>query len=428
MIVCYLFLQKDQLIPGIFFSLVYIGCIVELVWYLNRTNRKIAFFLDAVRNEDTTLVFQDSHKSKAVRELIASLNGVNHIIGEIRFELQEQEQYFKSILEIVSVGIVTLDEKGNFHLVNSTAKQLLNYEHFTTIEQLARIDKDLFAAFRDLQPGDHLVVPVQREGVTVQLSLRSVLFKKSDNTLQLVAIQDIKSELEENELESWIKLIRVLTHEIMNTVAPITSLSESLLRYYTRLDGAPPSEKVVSSTFKGLKAINERGRGLMDFVESYRKLTRLPQPEKELIKVKSLLEDISVLTKTGMKEDTRIYMQIIPEDLNIMADKKLVSQVIINLIRNAIEALQEVKNGEIRLTGETNLQGRPQIRVTDNGPGIEKDLIDKIFIPFFTTRSTGSGIGLSLSRQIMQLHKGQLTISSEPGKCTSAVMVFQSIK
>ncbi|MCG6189774.1 sensor histidine kinase [Maribellus maritimus] len=410
------------LVTFIFF--VFVIEVAELINFLNRTNRKIAYFFDAIRNDDSTLNFPVNTGNKALDDLNASLNKVNELIKNIKFELREQEQYFKTILEHVSIGIITYNEKGTIFLANSAAKELLGHEHLTHINQILRIDQKLFSALKELQPGDRKLVNFNSKNGAIQLSLKSTLFKTTHENFQLVAIQDIKNELEIKELESWIKLIRVLTHEIMNTVAPITSLSETILGYFKKLDNTPPSEKVIQNTMKGLEIINERGNGLIGFVETYRKLTRIPRPEKKTIRVGEFIDNtITLINVEPVGENIKITREVDPEDLEISADKKQISQVLINLIKNALEALKDTADGKIKIKVGINENGRAQITVTDNGPGIPDDLADKIFIPFFTTKESGSGIGLSLSRQVMQLHGGALKLESHT-KNTSFTIVF----
>jgi signal transduction histidine kinase len=301
----------------------------------------------------------------------------------------------------------------------------LNYEHLSHIQQLSRIDQVLFKALKELQPGDRKLVNFTGKQGIIQLSLESRLFKTSHGNLQLVMVQDIKNELEAQEIESWIKLIRVLTHEIMNTIAPITSLSQTLLGYYKNLQGKIPDSKIIDSTLKGLEVINERGTGLIGFVDSYRELTHLPLPNKKSIKIDWLFETIITLIKSE-PIDKKIILRwdVNPSGLEILADKEQISQVLINLINNSVDALKNSETGLIHLIGKINGQGHPQIMIKDNGPGIPEEIQDKIFIPFFTTKESGSGIGLSLSRQIMQLHGGSLKVISTPGKSTTAILVF----
>jgi PAS domain S-box-containing protein len=419
-----LFDQKIYVLV-VFLLLIFIFQVAELINFLNRTNRKIAWFFDAIRNEDSTLNFPVNTGNKALNELNSSLNKVNNLIKNIRFDLQEQEQYFKTILENVSVGILTHNEKGNIFLANSAAKNLLGHEHLTHINQINQIDRKLFTAIKELQPGDRRLVSFKNRNGIIQLSLKSTKFITSHENLQLISIQDIKNEMETKELESWIKLIRVLTHEIMNTVAPITSLSQTILGYYKNLDGELPSEKIITNTMKGLEVINERSAGLINFVETYRKLTRLPKPEKKPFRVKQLFDNtITLINMEPIDENIRIKWEINPEKLEIAADKKQISQALINLLKNALEALKNRPGGMILLKGEINADGRAQISVTDNGSGIPDDLMDKIFVPFFTTKESGSGIGLSLSRQIMLLHGGSLKVESIPEKSTTVSLVF----
>jgi two-component system nitrogen regulation sensor histidine kinase NtrY len=425
LLIGWLFFDKNSLILGIFAALIFVFQVVEIIHFLNRTNTKIAFFFDAIRNDDSTLNFPVNTGNKSLNELNFSLNKVNVLIRNIKFELQEQEQYFKTILEHVSIGIITFNENGNIYLSNTTARKLINHEHLTHINQIAQIDGKLYMAIRELQPGDKKLVSFKNQTGIVQLSLKSTLFKTAQETFQLVAIQDIKNELEAKELESWIKLIRVLTHEIMNTVAPITSLSQTILEYFKNLDGQLPSEKIINNTIKGLEVINERGTGLIGFVDTYRKLTRIPQPDKRAVSVAMLFENTITLIKSEPEnENVQILREVKPVDLEIVADKKQIAQVLINLLKNSIEALKNKPDGKITIRSELNTIGRALITITDNGPGITEDLMDKIFIPFFTTKENGSGIGLSLSRQIMQMHGGSLKLISTPGKLTQAVLEF----
>ncbi|MFV0590653.1 MAG: sensor histidine kinase [Draconibacterium sp.] len=412
-------------VPVVLLLLVFLIQVVELINFLNRTNRKIAYFFDAVRNEDSTLNFPGNTGNKSLNELNVSLNKVNELIKTIKFELREQEQYFQTILEHLSTGIITYNEKGTIFLANAAAKNLLGHEYLTHINQITRIDKKLFNTLKELQPGDNRLVSFNNKNGVVQLSLKSTQFKTANDTLQLVTFQDIKNEMDTKELESWVKLIRVLTHEIMNTVAPITSLSQTILGYFKNPNGEVPSPKMIGNTIKGLEVINERGAGLIAFVDTYRTLTRIPPPEKKTVKVGQLIESITTLIKHDpLHEKVSIDWELHPANLEISADKKQISQVIINLIKNALEALKNTDNGAIKIKGGYNENGRVQISVADNGPGIADDVMDKIFVPFFTTKESGSGIGLSLSRQIMLLHGGRLKAASKPGVLTEFVLEF----
>lgn len=421
----WLLFARDSITGGIIILILFLIQATALVGYLNRTNRQIAFFFEAVKNEDSTLHFPVHTGNKAVDDLNSSLNRINELIKNIRFELQEKEQYFKAVLEHVSAGIIVYNESGNIILSNEAARNLLGYQTLTHINQLMRIDKNLFYAIRELQPGDQKLVGFSRNNQARQLSVKSSLFKTARENLMLTAFQDIKNEMEVKELESWIKLIRVLTHEIMNSVAPITSLSQTILEYYTGLNGNLPSEKVIKNTIRGLEVINERGAGLISFVENYRKLTRIPPPEKKPVSLEQLLDNtITLINVVPLDNKIKIIKDVSPPGLEVNADKKQISQVLINLVKNSVEALKNADGGLIILKARLNEAGRTEITVTDNGPGIPSELMDKIFIPFFTAKESGTGIGLSISRQIMLMHGGSLKMESVPGKQTTAILEF----
>lgn len=419
-----IFQYQYYVLSAISFLLI-VGFLIGLIHYLNKTNAKIAYFFDAIRNEDSSLSFPKRSGNRILDQLYRSLEKLNNMMQKLLIEQLQQEQYFQAILEQVPIGVITFNENGMIFLANRASRYLLSYEHLNHIRQLERTDLQLYNTIKNIRPGDRKLVRIHRTKGDVQLSLKSILFKTAEDNLQLVTIQDIKSELEKTEQESWIKLIRVLTHEIMNTVAPITSMSEILLKSFTDLEGTIISEKTINSTVKGLEMINDQGKGLISFVESYRKLTRLPDPVMKPIPVKKIFEKIVTLINTDpIINSIPVKTNVSPSDLEIIADEKQISQVLVNLCKNSLEALIHSNNGSIELKGFINNQGRPQLIVSDNGTGIPEENLDKIFIPFFTTKESGSGVGLSLSRQIMQMHGGSLIANSVPGKRTSMIMVF----
>jgi len=272
-------------------------------------------------------------------------------------------------------------------------------------------------------------VAINAEHGEIQLSLKATSFKTDEQELVILSIQDIKNELDEKELDSWMKLIRVLMHEIMNSITPITSLSESLSNIYSK-DGKPVlpdqvTDKTIATTLQGLNVIKEQGNGLMSFVESYRKLTRVPEPDKKIFKVADLINRITTLYSSLEKSNkTVLSFSLKNPDLEIYADQNLISQVLINLLKNALEANEKNPEGKILLSAGINSDNHIEICVSDNGPGISKDNLDKIFVPFFTTRNTGSGIGLSISKQIMKVHGGNLKVRSVINKETVFCLSF----
>lgn len=393
---------------------------ISVIYLMNKTNRQIAFFFDAIRNEDSTLHFPLNTGNKAIDELNISMNRLNQIIGTAKMQNRAQEQYFETIIEQAATGLLTFNEKGHVLLTNSAARKLLGLEPFTHISQLDKVEKGLAREFMGLKPDGHKLINLTNERGVMQLSVRATAMLVKNKYVTLVSIQDIRNELDEKETESWIRLIRVLTHEIMNSIAPITSLSETISGYYESQNELKKAEdideQIISNTVRGLKVIRERGAGLVKFVESYRKLTHLHDPVCKNVNLHVLLEKVKVLLFSEFNfRSTGFSITLQNTDIKVFVDENLFSQVLINLVRNSLEALQNQENGRIVIRALPLPNEHVLIEVTDNGPGIEAGLLDKIFVPFFTTRENGSGIGLSLSRQIIRLHGGTLNVKSQPG-------------
>lgn len=402
---------------------------INLISYLNSTNKKIRFFFDSVRNDDSNLSFPDETRNPALKELYKSMNKVNHQIQQLKIENRQQEQYFRTLLEHLAAGIITYNDKGFILHANSSAKKLLSIDVLTHIQQIERKDLKLFETISNIKPSERKLIAVAAEGGEIQLSLKATSFKTNENELVILSIQDIKNELDEKEIESWMKLIRVLMHEIMNSITPITSLSESLSKIYS-IGGNPVlpeqvSTRTIATTLQGLNVIKEQGKGLMSFVESYRKLTKVPEPEKKLFRVADLMDRVQILYNSldnSNKIDLSVSLNY--PDLEIFADQNLISQVLINLLKNALEANENNVGGMIKITASEVPGNHSEICVIDNGPGIPEENIDEIFVPFFTTRQNGSGIGLSISRQIMRVHGGNLKVRSMPEKETVFCLSF----
>lgn len=425
----YLVFKEQSLRFSIICSATIIILTASLISYLNRTNRNIRFFFDSVRNDDSNLSFSVDNKTASLRELNQSMNRVNQQIQHLKIENRQQEQYFQKILEHLATGIITYNNKGFILHANSSAKRLLSIDVLTHLQQIERIDKKLFTILKDLKPFERHLVAVNTKQGEIQLSLKSTSFGSDDNELIILSLQDIKHELDEKEVDSWMRLIRVLMHEIMNSITPITSLSESLSNIYR--SGDKPvvpeevTEKTIATTLQGLNVIKEQGKGLMSFVESYRKLTRIPKPEIKLIKVSDLFSRVKVLSNSlENSKNAKISFQTGNGDFEILADQNLISQVLINLIKNALESNENNPDCKITVTAGYDQTSHPEICITDNGPGISKENLKEIFVPFFTTREKGSGIGLSVSKQIMGAHGGTLKVRSIPNKETVFCLSF----
>ncbi len=421
--------SMQSILFGIGLLLVLLVQIINLIHYQNSVNGRIRYFFEAVKNEDFSQAFPIQKGDKIIQELNQSLQEINRKIQQIKIENHQQEQYFRALIEHVGTGILTYDDKGFVIHANSTLKKMLGLEQFTHLKQLEKVDDSLLHALKQIQLQDRKLIAFNGKQGKVNVSIRASSFKNKDQTLTLLSVQDINRELDEKELDSWMRLIRVLTHEIMNSIAPVTSLSESLGSYFQKngkaISPEEVNEKMIGTTIRGLEVIREQGRGLIKFVESYRKLTRLPKPEKKVIRVNDLLEKMILLNQVqNQGSSIQLEMKLQSPDLEIQADEKLISQVLINLIKNSREALIETENARIVLLAGRNKNGQVEICVKDNGSGIPSDMLDEIFVPFFTTRENGSGIGLSLSRQILRLHGGSLNVRSVPNKETVFCLLF----
>lgn len=400
----------------------------SLIVFINRTNRKIAYFFDAIRNEDFTLRFPEKVSIKSFKELNQSLNRVNGLIQEVHLQLQIREQYYQEILRQASIGIMTFNNKGHILFSNPTLEKLLNYTPLNHIKQLAQVDQELYEIFASFKPFERKLFQLTNEREQVQLALKSTPITLDGQSLILVVVQDIREELDEKETESWVRLIRVLTHEIMNTITPIASISDSIIKFF-RKDGKVISaenldDDQINNTLKGLQVIKEQGANLMDFVQSYRSLLNVPEPNRSLVAGKPLLEKIEVLMSARLDGQTVFQVFCEPEDLKFYIDEKQIVQILINLVKNALHAVKEVEKGSVQMIAGVEKDGMKYIEVMDNGPGIPADLIDEIFVPFFTTKSEGTGIGLSLSKQVMQLHGGSLKVHSIPYEQTVFTLTF----
>jgi two-component system, NtrC family, nitrogen regulation sensor histidine kinase NtrY len=416
---------------SIIISIAVLIATINLISYLNNTNRKMKFFFDSVRNDDSNLTFPADSKESGFKELYQSMNKVNHQIQQLKMENRNQEQYFQILLEHLATGIITYNSKGFILHANSSAKSLLSSDVLTHLQQIGRIDGKLLHTINNMKPNERRLLAINSDRGEIQLSLKATSFRTKDDELVILSIQDIKNELDEKEVESWMKLIRVLMHEIMNSITPITSLSESLSQKYSiggnQVEPAQITQKTISTTLQGLNVIKEQGRGLMQFVESYRKLTRLPEPDKKPFRVADLLNQVNILYNSlDLSKNSELSISVKEAGLNIYADQNLISHVLINLLKNALEANINSNSCKIVISAGRDNDNNPEICVIDNGPGIPEENLDEIFVPFFTTRKNGSGIGLSISRQIMKVHGGTLKVRSVPNTETIFCLSFLS--
>ncbi|RDC62124.1 sensor histidine kinase [Adhaeribacter pallidiroseus] len=405
-----------------------------LIEYVEQTNRELTRFFSAIRYSDFTQRFSPEGKNPTFKLLYHEFNEVIEAFQRIKAEKEANHLYLQTIVEHMSIGVMTFNADGEVKLFNKAAKELLRLPYLKNIKSLERISLELMATLHSLETGDSKLVSISREDGAASLVLRATQLQLQGEQLKIISLQNIRSEMEEQELEAWQKLIRVLSHEIMNSITPVVSLASSIhdlvaqdLITQTAGGHLAVDEEVMADVQTGLLTIEKRSEGLLHFVHDYRKLARVPKPNLKPVKVKSLFEQLDSLMRTEMGyHQVKFALHVPKEDMEIAADAELISQVLINLVKNAMEACSGCENPQVEIFAyyDAMENNRVRIDVKDNGPGIPEEIIDKIFIPFYTTKKEGSGIGLSLSRQIMRLHRGTLRVNSTAGKQTIFSLLF----
>jgi two-component system, NtrC family, nitrogen regulation sensor histidine kinase NtrY len=407
--------------------LIIIGQLVELYRFTSQTNRKLTRFLESVKYSDFISGFTSDNKlGNSFRELNTAFNEVLEAFRKARSEKEEHWQYLNTIVQQVRTGILSFDADGNIQLMNTNAKRFVGISNIKNVHELEKYNPKLYQALQEVQPGKSTLY---KSGAEFLLTLQATELRIRGNTVKLITLQNIQTELQRQELEAWQNLTRVLRHEIMNSITPISSLTSTLREildhelvkkgndYELKAEGAEDLRD-------GLETIENRSKGLIKFIDAYREYTSLPQPKLKTVRVKGLIEKVTQLLKPEFKKkNMQFFTHCDSEYLTVQADEEMIEQVLINLIKNAIEAADHTLTGKIEITG-TYTENSVIIEITDNGPGIIPEAIDRIFVPFFTTKKTGSGIGLALSRQIMQMHNGSLTVVSQPDIRTTFTLRF----
>ncbi len=401
--------------------------VYSLTKYIDLTNRELTKFFLSIKYSDFSHNFKRTKYGKSFNELMTSFDEVIQKFQAARSEKEESHRYLQTVVQHVGIGLISYDQNGKVEFINNAAKRLLNITHLNTIDGLNKVSANLYKKIRELKTGQKEIIKFVMENDLVQLLIYAAEFKLRDKLYKLVALQNIQSELEENEMESWQKLIRVLTHEIMNSVTPISSLAGTVNHILSKSEKKdveldPDSIQDVKSA---VNTIQKRSEGLIHFVENYRNLTRIPKPDFQIIKVQTIFERVGSLMQKNIEANKIQMLSFVnPETLEVTADSEMIEQVLINLILNSIHALKNVQHPRIKLSSSLDEFGKVLIRVSDNGPGINDETIDKIFIPFFSTKKDGSGIGLSLSRQILRAHGGTIRVASIPNQETTFTLKF----
>lgn len=403
--------------------------IYEVVHYVNRTNRELTKFLYAVKYEDYSVSFSDPRMGRSFTDLNNTFNEIIEKFKNARIEKESQYQLFKLILEKINIGVITLDEAGHIGIINQAAGSLLNTPQVQQWERLKVRHPEFCEAVDDLKFGGRKLIQINGLTGLKEISVDVNPVRLTGTTHYIIAFQDIKDEIEQKEIEAWHKLIRILTHEIMNSITPVTSLTETM-KSLLQGEGGNPKEaselddETISDVILALNTIHRRSVGMLEFVNDYRKLTKIPAPTFEVIRVCDLFRDIHSLLKSEV-EQRNISMEVVCKNKNLVirCDRKLIEQVMINLITNSMAALKNTDAPVIRLDNIVT-ENRVILNVTDNGSGVEKEKLERIFIPFYSTKRDGTGIGLSLSKNIMKIHQGKITVQSSPDIETTFSLVF----
>ena len=421
-LLAYLFFKTNFIAAGIFTCLMAVYQIFALIRYVSKTNRDLTRLLQSIKYSDFSQSFTNNLKGSDFEELHAAFTEVIKEFQRAKLEKEEHLRFLQTIVDHVGIGLIAFNPAGEVELLNNAAKKLLKIPRLKNIRDLETVSPKLVQKLLELSPGGNDLVKLQQEDDLLQLSIYATGFVLHQQQLMLVAMQNIQNELEEEEMKSWQNLIRVLTHEIMNSITPIASLSSTaygLLKDERECEVPESMNETIDDVRHAVNTIEKRSKGLLTFIENYRELTRIPKPEFKMVKIKDLFERVEYLMKDQFEAySINFNMDIDPESLEITADPALIEQVLINLCKNALEAVNGLTRPKIKLKAGTDGRGNPVIKVIDNGKGITEEVAEKIFIPFFTTKQQGSGIGLSLSRQIIRLHKGTIGVTSTPNEKT----------
>ncbi|MDF9799893.1 two-component system nitrogen regulation sensor histidine kinase NtrY [Catalinimonas alkaloidigena] len=421
--------RADLLFNHIILGALLIIQVYELIRYVNLTNRELAKLLLSIRNSDFTISFSSQKGGRQFRELNDAFKEIIEAYKQVKIEKEAQFEYLKLIVKHIKIGIISIRGDEEIALINQPALDMLQTGRYHYWRNLMLSHPRFVEEVEQLRENESklIEIPVKGENKRLSVHVSSAILLKQP--YKIITFQDIEKEINQSEIDAWHKLIRILTHEIMNSVTPISSLTETMLMLLENPEGqlktpGQVDESLLEDLAFSLRTIQKRSDGLMGFVEDYRKLARIPQPQKEIFQVKELFETIhrlmrAELQKQGVQLDTSVF----PANLHLSADRKQVEQILINLLSNSIQALEHAKNPEVSLKAYEELT-QIIVEVTDNGFGIEEDKLDQIFVPFFSTKEKGSGIGLSLSRNIMNMHGGTIKASSNRNEQTTFSLFF----
>ncbi len=391
-------------------------CIFDLLRWVNRSSKDMERLIEAIRFSELNISFRPAIKKGLPEELA---HAMEESLAQFRTRLMQTEtdqMFYDTLLQRIDSGIIVMNRYGNIEWINKTAVDMFGKPQPRKISDLKNVSSGLPEILEQLVPREIKLLTINKDGASCRYAVTAINFSSGGKDLKLISLKNIQSALEEHESEAWRRLIRVLTHEMMNSITPIISLAETLSD-----EASAGNEKQYAVMNRAMQTIYRRSKGLVDFVKNYQQLTRIPEPVPTEISAKEMLTDISNLLQA---EGISFSFHLIPNDLQIIADRGLTEQVLINLIKNAWEACRDRSQPEVKIDVHKNEYQRPVITISDNGYGIVPEVLDKVFVPFFTTKTGGSGIGLSICRQIMNLQHGSISLESEVDQGTLVTLRF----
>ena len=401
--------------------------LVEIYRFQRKTQAELAQFVESVHYRDFSRYFDVKHAPLELQPLRQGFNEINSTFKVISKEKETQYQYLQKILELVNTGILSYEEEdGKILWMNEPLKNMLQLPYLKTIHSLSKRDAGLYKDIISLRPGESSIGTAHLERNTFKVLLSATGFQTDGKVYKLIAFQNVNEALDETESKAWQKLLSVMTHEIMNSIAPISSLADTLKnRLQQSVSSLTNNSGSIDDLELGIETIKRRSEGLLKFAETYRNLNKITRPNLKKVFVRDLFENIQQLMQPTL-DQKNIDMDVILHDMDLQLeiDINLIEQVLINLVVNAIEAVKEKPDARIVLSAYVAATRKTVIKVADNGYGMNEEVMDKIFVPFFTTKKNGSGIGLSLCKQVMMLHKGNIQVQSREGEGTALMLQF----
>ncbi len=401
--------------------------IIFLLRYSESSFKKVRLFLDNIKQDKYTQLYPVKFDGTETDDLHIEFNAILAKLKEDQAEKEANYQYFRSVFKHLSIGLITFGENGEIQILNVAAKRILNVDELKNISEIEQVNKELHLAIQNLRTGGSELIKIAHPDGIMQLSVYVIELLMRGERFKLVSLQNIQSELEEKEMEAWQNLVKILTHEIMNSIAPISSLAGTLQgeleEKIENNESLSPAD--MEDCMMGISTIEKRSQGLISFVSDFRSLAHIPTPKFGSIGISRLFDQLEILLQNQLEaQGITLRKELNPNELILFGDQHQIEQVLINLLQNAIQALEDSEEKIITLSAFIDEAGKIIIEVTDTGKGIEEEALSKIFIPFFTTKKKGSGIGLSLSKQIMRRHKGNIQVRSSLGEGTTFKLIF----